>query len=239
MSYLVENGYFTFGSLVSSDFGVWITDEGTYNAPARRYSEYAIPGRNGTLTIDDGTFEEITHEYPGFIASDFSSSIEAFRNQIMVPVGYQRLTDSYHPDEYYLAKYMRGLDVEAASRGSAGRFSIAFLRDPRRFLVSGEEAIVLETSRTITNPTLFPARPFLRVYGTGSVGIGSETITITAANGYTDIDCETRDAYKGLVSCNGNIRLSGSDFPTIPAGYVGISLSGVSKVEITPRWFRL
>ncbi len=95
-----------------------------------------------------------------------------------------------------------------------------------------------ETS-TIVNPTSFDAQPFLRVYGTGSVTFGGTTITITEADGYTDIDCALMEAYKGNVSKNDSIELSDNDFPVLPAGENTVTLSGVAKVEITPRWWTI
>ena len=141
MSYIEENGYFIFGDVKSSDYGVWISGGGTFNAPARRYKEYVVPGRNGTLTIDEGAYEEAEVTYPAFIARYFPANVEAFRNAIMAQNGYVRMTDSYHPDEYYLARYMAGLEVDTLPAGRGGSFELTFKRDPRRFLLSGEEAI--------------------------------------------------------------------------------------------------
>ena len=141
MSYIEENGYFIFGGVKSSDYGVWISGGGTFNAPARRYKEYVVPGRNGTLTIDEGAYEEAEVTYPAFIARDFPANVEAFRNAIMAQNGYVRMTDSYHPDEYYLARYMAGLEVDTLPAGRGGSFELTFRRDPRRFLLSGEEPV--------------------------------------------------------------------------------------------------
>jgi len=138
MSYIEQNGYFIFDGIKSSDYGVWISGGGTFNAPKRRYKDYTVPGRNGTLTIDEGVFEEIEVIYPAFIARDFPANIEAFRNELMARSGYVRMTDSYHPDEYYLAKYMDGLEADVLPAGVGGQFNLKFRRDPRRFLVSGE-----------------------------------------------------------------------------------------------------
>lgn len=137
-SYIEENGYFIFDGIKSSDYGVWINGGGTFDAPKRRYKDYTVPGRNGTLTIDEGVFEEIEVIYPAFIARDFPANIEAFRNELMSRSGYVRMTDSYHPDEYYLAKYMDGLEADVLPAGVGGQFNLKFKRDPRRFLVSGE-----------------------------------------------------------------------------------------------------
>ena len=141
MSYIEENGHFTFGGVKSSDYGVWIKGGGTYNAPARRYKEYVVPGRNGSLTIDEGVYEEIEHIYPAFITKDFSDTIENIRNRLCAVGAYADLEDSYHPNEYYKAKFLEGISVDAAPGGKAGSFNLKFKRDPRRFLKSGRKPV--------------------------------------------------------------------------------------------------
>ena len=52
-------------------------------------------------------------------------------------------------------------------------------------------------SETVYNPTLFDARPLLRIYSTGQVIIGDVTVTVTDCDEYTDIDCElAKNEYK-------------------------------------------
>lgn len=101
--------------------------------------------------------------YPAFIARNFPENIEAFRNELMSRSGYVRMTDSYHPDEYYLAKYMDGLDADVAPGGVGAQFNLTFKRDPRRFLVSGETPISVTSSGNITNPTLFASKPQIKI----------------------------------------------------------------------------
>ena len=62
-------------------------------------------------------------------------------------------------------------------------------------------------------------------------------MTITSADQYTDIDCEIMDAYKGATNCNGNIRTTDNKFPVLRAGQNNITKSGISRLEITPRWW--
>ena len=91
---------------------------------------------------------------------------------------------------------------------------------------------------TITNPTLFDSQPLLRVYGVGALGIGSQTVTITQADVYTDIDCEMMDAFKGTANKNPYVQLTDHNFPVFKPGVNNISLgTGITKVEITPRWW--
>lgn len=232
--------WLTFGGIDSRTYGVYISGSGTFNAPSRNYQTYAVPGRSGDLVLDGGRWSNGTLAYPAFIAGRlFRDNIQSFRNALAALTGYQRLTDSYHPDEFRRALYQNGLKVEPTTLFDAGQFDIEFNVDPRRFLLSGETVTELTATGSIINPTLFASRPLLRVYGTGTVKIGSDTITISRNASYTDIDCDLRECYRGTANLNANVSLSGLDFPELAPGADQIVLSGVTKVEITPRWFRL
>ena len=201
MSYIEENGYFIFGDVKSSDYGVWISGGGTFNAPARRYKEYVVPGRNGTLMIDEGAYEEAEVTYPAFIARDFPANVEAFRNAIMAQNGYVRMTDSYHPDEYYLARYMAGLEVDTLPAGRGGSFELTFRRDPRRFLLSGEEPVTYPPGAVSNNILPFP-------YERGSATVKGITYTVNDDGTVT---------VNGTATDFSNFVLRGySTTPTIP-----------------------
>lgn len=232
--------YFVFNGIKSSDYGVFISGGGTFGAPERDIEVIEIKGRDGVLTMDNGRFLAQEFSYPAFILRDFDTNIEGFRNALMAQRGLQRLTDTYHPGEFYRAYYEAGLEADVLQTLRQGSFELTFTRDPRRFLLSGEEVTALTASGTLTNPSRFASKPKLRVYGTGNVGVGSGTITITYADGYTDIDCEIQEAFKGTSSCNQYVQLSGQEYPTLSPGQNGITLgSGITRVEITPRWFIL
>lgn len=236
----IKNGIFIYAGLRSSDYGMWIQGGGTYGAPVRKHKTYQVAGRNGSLTIDEGTFEEVEHIYPAFIVKDFSDNIEKFRNDIMVHTGYQRLEDSYHPDEFYRARYMAGLDPAVAPKAAAGQFNIKFQRDPRRFLKTGEEVQDVQTGTGVFNPTNYDARPLIKVTGYGTLTINSDVITIASGYTYVYIDSETMDCYSGTVNVNNKVSFNSNDFPVLHPGDNGVVFGGtITKVEITPRWWRL
>ena len=119
----------------------------------------------------------------------------------------------------------------------AGEFDLTFNCKPQRFLKSGEDAITFTSGGSVLNETMQTAKPLLRVYGTGTFSIGGATMTISSANVYTDIDCDLMNAFKGTTNCNGNI--SGT-FAALAPGDNAITLgSGITKIEITPRWWVL
>ena len=237
--YIETNGTFTFGGIKSSDYDIWINGGGTYSAAARRHRDIVVPGRNGTLTIDEGSFEDVEVTYPAFIAKALGTNIEDFRNEIMALQGYQRLEDTYHPDEFYRAKYMRGLEPAVAPAARGASFDLTFQRDPRRFLTSGETTTEITASTgTISNPTLYDAKPLIVVTGYGQLTINSDVITIANTFAYVTIDCEIMDCYHGTDNANEQVTFQSNDFPVLRPGTNNIAKSNtITKVAITPRWW--
>lgn len=234
----MARNYFTLAGTDSRDFGVYINGQGTFNAPSRSYDFISIPGRNGDLIGTEKRLDNVELTYHAFIYHNFEQNIEDFRSFLLSLIGYQRLTDSYHADEFRLVAYEGPFEADVVAMNNAGEFDVTFNCKPQRFLTSGEAVTTLTANGSITNPTRFNSQPLLRVYGKGVLGIGSQSITILSADTYTDIDCEMMDAYKGTASRNAYIQLSDYNFPTFAPGRNNIRLgSGITRVEITPRWF--
>ena len=165
----------------SRDYGVYITGQAVYNAPERDVEMISIPGRNGSFALDKGRFQNIEVTYPAGIfadtEADFAEAISDFRNFLCSRKGYVRLTDEYNPDEFRMAVYKSGLEVEPAQL-KAGEFNIVFDCNPQRFLISGEQTIEVANGQTITNPTRFESSPMLEVEGYGTIGFNNHEITI-------------------------------------------------------------
>ena len=235
--------YFMFNGISSRDFEVWISGNGTFDAPERDVKTVSVPGRNGDLTIDNGRFQNIKIVYPAFIVKAFRHNYDAFKAFLCAQRGYKRLEDTYHPEYYRLAAYTAALDPDMKTLNRAGEFEIVFNCDPRRFLKSGEQTISFTGAGTIKNPTLYTSKPLIRCYGTGTLTVNDVIITITSANGYTDIDSETEAAYKDTAeaNCNGNIAFGDAykTFPVLAPGNNTISFTGFARVDVTPRWWTI
>ena len=171
----------TFNGESSKNYGVYITGSGAYDAPKRDVEMITIAGRNGSFPLDHGRFENIEVTYPAGIfgddEEDFADAISNFRNMLCSAKGYCRLEDDYNPDEYRLAIYKSGLEVEPALL-KAGEFEIVFECKPQRFLKSGETPVTIGASTTITNPTRFESSPEVRVKGYGTVAFNGYQIVI-------------------------------------------------------------
>lgn len=189
----------TFDGVDSSSFGVFISGEGAFDAPARRGEMISIPGRNGSLFMDEGVFENITVEYPAFIGTSYKSlfrtKLGEFRSALTSRGNYKRLTDTYHPDEFRLAVYREGLEVDPQYLTRAGGFTLKFDCKPQRFLKSGEMAQIFTANGSIVNPTLFASSPLIKVTGNGTVAIGDYMFTVSENSGSIWIDTEIMEAY--------------------------------------------
>ena len=164
-----------FGGVDSADYGIYITGEAVYNAPSRAVDMITVPGRNGAVanivvTYPAGTF--------GDDQADFRTALSDFRNAILSQRGYQRLEDTYHPDEYRMGIYVEPIEVDPVHYGEAGQFTLSFNCKPQRFLTSGETAITVSDGDTVTNPTLFESSPLIEASGYGIIGFNGYEIQV-------------------------------------------------------------
>ncbi len=232
-------GSFWLDGINSRDMGIYISGSGTFGAPERDLERVEIPGRSGELLIDRKRFKNITVTYPAFIRQKFKDLTDLAREWLLREAGYRILADTYHPDEFRKACFAGPLDFDVRFLNRSGECSLSFNCMPQRFLKIGEETIRSTQEIRLWNPTGFPARPWIRVYGTGgNLLAGDVIIQISQINGYVDIDSETQNAYKGLTNCNKNIKAD--EFPVFAEGESGIRWTGnITKIEVRPRWWRI
>jgi len=253
--------YITFNNNDSRTYGVYISGSGVYNAPARAYEMVSVPGRNGDLIISQGRFENIEVVYPAFIAQNYKTNLMNFRSLMMSIGSYAKLTDTYHTDEFRAAYFADGIEVNPRSQNDAGEFELVFNCKPQRFLTSGETPVTVANNGTISNPTLFDAKPSIFVVGYGTLTIGSDVIEIDNTYPSIVIDSEILDCYASSVvptinsaivgsavlgssdynaNANGAVTFVSGDFPVLKPGSTTITYDNtITGVTITPRWWRL
>lgn len=240
------NHFIVFDGQNLGDWGLHISGDKTFGAPERDVDEVEVPGRDGTLTYDKGRFKNYTLEYDGGIVCDDERSLEVMlgklRSYLCSRVGYKRLEDTYHPEEFRLAKFVGGLDPDVVLL-LGGTFTLEFDCKPQRFLKTGEKVTTLTASGSLYNLTDYNAKPLLRIYGNGSVEIGGYKVTISnkpSSYDYIDVDSDIMDCEYDSINCNEYVALQSEEFPMLEPGLNNIVLgSGISKVEITPRWYTI
>lgn len=225
-------------------YGLFATDAGIYNAPEPDIKPIPIAGRNGVLLRSNDRYNNITIKYPCLVPNELASNIEMIKGYLLTNPEYVRIEDSFETDYYRMGRFVGGTKVKPALDGTAGAFELEFDCKPQRFLKSGETVISRTSAGSISNPTLFPAKPLIKITGSGNVTltVGTYTVTISGISSYINLDCEDQDAYKTAAENENNkVTLpAGQGYPVLVPGSNAISWTGtVTRVEITPRWWTL
>jgi len=237
------NDYFVFNGVSSSDCGALIFPSELDNAPQRDVEKIEVPGRNGSLIIDNERYKDDEQSYKGIIydSDKFDEYISAFRSLILSEAGYKRLEDTFKPDEYRMAYFSGDFSPKTIRMWKTmGKFKIEFTCKPQRYLKLGEKTNEFTSAGALFNPSAYDALPMIRAFGYGQINIGDYGIYIGENQlPYVDIDCERMDAYYNNINCNNMISLE-SDFPVLKKEETEITFdSTITLLQIVPRWWTL
>lgn len=231
-----------FDGTSSKDLGLNVAAKNAYDASSLDYSAQAIPGRNGDLLFSNNRNGNISLTYTLMWRKDAQNKMMAVRRWIYRNRGkYCRLEDGYDPEVFRMA-YFVGPFQANTFRNSSGTVDVTFSAKPQRFLKSGETPIVLTASSVLENPGE-EAKPLIRIYGKGTLTIENSIVEVKeAGNEFIDLDCDTMNASERGLNRNDLITvksgLTEHMFPMLATGQNEISLgAGITKVEITPRWW--
>lgn len=167
---LNKNG-FTLDGVSSLYYGVGLSGTGVWDAPARKGESISVPGRNGSIWIDDGSYENIMVTYPCWMAEGFDERVDDFRAYLSRHSdAYYKLTDSYHPLQFRLGRFAGAFTATPGAANKTGRMDVSFDCQPQRFLNAGfvwqsldipdiDPAEAVATVFSEENPTGFPAAP--------------------------------------------------------------------------------
>ena len=235
-------GIVIFNGISSNDLHIQVQTEPDYDFPEKDYEVTHVPGRNGDIVIDQGSWQNVSRKYNLAMDAGKISYTEVASKLVQwlhSASGYARLEDSYEPDFYRMAMYKDSGSISNIYN-KAGQIEIEFTCKPQRYFKSGEIADIFTTSTEYRNPTDFPAKPLIKIHGSGSgtVKIGAYTVTINDILDGMVVDSEQQDTYKDQTNCNSKVSIT--EYPKLIAGNNAISISGgVTSIEIIPRWWTL
>lgn len=227
----------TFNDVSFFDFGAYYDSSEIFGTPEKQVEFFEIPGRNGDLSISQDRFKNKTIPYNCFIRENFVENFDNLMNFLLSQEGYQRLENTKEPDIYRMAQFVSELEPKTGAFLKYGNFTLNFNCKPQKWLKSGENAIPIDSSSIVLNPTNFNAKPLIQVSGVGSIQIGSSILTLDTNTGITTIDCDMQNAYEGSINRNGNLTIQ-NGFPVLVPGRNNVSVNGCT-IDLIPRWWRL
>lgn len=172
--------YIVIDGVPSSDFGVYVTNAGSYKVPEKDYELKSVNGRNGAIYLDYGRWENVDVRYPAFVVGDFQKNFDGFIAFLMSKNGYFRISDTIRPDVFREGIFTGEVSAKATPEGKQGTFEIEFSCKPQKWLVSGEERLEEPSSGIwyVNNTTRFPSRPLLEIYGYGTLWMNGYSLDV-------------------------------------------------------------
>lgn len=242
-------GIVKFNGISSDDIGLIVQTIPSYSFPEKEYDKVHIPGKNGDLIVNKGSYKNVEKKYafakvfkPG---DRFVSSAEAIVAWLSSAEGYARLEDSYEPDYYRMAMFKDEGELNNYY-DMATVLDVTFECKPQRWLISGEKEITVTSGDTITNPTKFDAMPIIKIKTIPNqnsiINLGDFILTVLSFNESKDIiiDCENMECYSGNTLYNSSLQLNTNDFPVLKkASTTTITYENITELKIIPRWWTL
>lgn len=239
--------YFTYNGRSSADFGLHIEKKDVFSAPEYDAEFISIPGRSGDIINPNRRFSNIKVTYTVFLARKNAAALASVLRDIKgwlysEPDRYHELTDSYDTEYFRYGVISGSLDIEE-QLNKVGSFTVTFNCKPYKYSFAGQEVLASGTKRlTVTNPTAFASRPYIKIYGSGTVrlmiqpeGEGTNLWTISEVDESVEIDSELMNCFKDTVLKNDTV--TGDGFPLLKPGTTTIACTGnVQRIEVNPRW---
>ena len=236
--------YFTYNGRSSADFGLHIEKKDVFSAPEYDAEFISIPGRIGDIINPNRRFANIKVTYTVFLARKNIAALAAVLRDIKgwlysEPDRYHEITDSYDAGYFRYGVISGNLDIEE-QLNKIGCFTVTFNCKPFKYSFAGQQTVSADASElTITNPTAFESRPYIKLYGSGTVVIMIQPqgrgMMISNLDEYIEIDSELMNCFKDTTLKNDTV--TGDGFPMLKPGTTTIACAGnVQRIEVIPRW---
>lgn len=240
-------GIIMFNGVSSEDFGILVEHPPGYQTPERDYEVVHVPGRNGDVLFDSGSYANGERPYElafGNEHEDYYTMANRVSQWLHEPSGYARLEDSYEPDVYRLGYFKDSIDFTNIL-AHAGRATAKFVVKPQRFLKIGEESTDISNGLNLFNPTAYNSKPILKLIINKNFIIKINNKIVLESKDIPDgereitIDCELMNAVSNGESANKYLLL-GHGFPELVPGDNVFDISeGITKMEVIPRWWTI
>ena len=239
--------YFTYNGRSSAEFGLHIEKKDVFSAPSYDAEFISISGRSGDIINPNRRFSNIKVTYTVFLARKNTAALASVLRDIKgwlysEPDRYHEITDSYDAEYFRYGVISGSLDIEE-QLNKVGSFTVTFNCKPYKYSFAGQETVAADASTlTITNPTAFESKPYIKLYGSGTVqlmimpdGQGTTTWVISDVDEYIEIDSELMNCFKDTTLKNDTV--TGDGFPMLKPGTTTIACAGnVQRIEVIPRW---
>jgi len=227
--------YFIYKDISSKDMGILVTELPPIIKVNRDINKVFIPGRNGFLTEDFGTYGSV-------IKSCECTLLDiALVDRVLAWLDRSgEVIFSNQPDRKYQASIMNQIPFSRIIR-QWYKFVVVFDCQPFAKMLDNSKITLIPQETMYGDGTIYgrgthESDPVIKVYGDGTIylTVNGVLITLTNVSEYVTIDSDIMDCFKDNILKNSDMS---GDFPKLTVDVNTISWIGsVSKIEITPNW---
>lgn len=226
--------YFIFRGKNSLDMGVIVTSMPDVYKPKRRVSTQEIPGRDGVLHVDEGTYENYNKVVECAVVERANlDGICAWLD------GSGEAIFSTEPDKVYRVRVDNQISIGKMLQYFQ-KFQVTFDTYPFKYSVNAADDFVMLTKPSLLrNRGTVAAEPKIKIYGTGSVTliINGKEYRLDGLQESVVLESEMMEVLDGAGVTYTPPDLGNDLFPRLEVGNNEISWTGnVEKIEIEPRW---
>ena len=214
-----------------TDLGLRITQPPSTPAAKRVVDSIQVDGREGSLTILRGWEDTVFTMKAALLGTNIPA-----RWRSVLPVILSAKTVYFSTDTavYYNIKHVDAGPL-TQRLSSLYEFPLTFTCAPFRY-VRNVAMVTMTTPGSVTNPGSIHALPIIKVYGTGNqtLTVGGKQTLLNILAGNLTLDSGLMECYLGNVAQNNQMQ---GPFPVFETGATAIAWSsGITKLEIEPRW---
>lgn len=234
---------FTYGGINASSLGVYAVQRPNVPVPERNVELIEVQGMDGSLTVDYGTYKDVTFTVPcNFMSASpdaFETDARKIRPWLLSTPLLSRLEFT---DDAGWCRIVKKVSVGEITRQKKliGTFDVSFTCDPFLYTTEGITESALAVGINTVQNMCMPAKPYFHFTGEGTGRIsynGMACSFILGQDAYVDTAREIVYNNNGdLIDLN---FTSGSwENFTIQSGETKITTNGtgVTAVKWAPRW---
>lgn len=227
---------FTFNGKNSTDLGIFIDSSYTVTTAAPNVSTATIPGRAGTVLLNDSKPSSILQTIPFYVNKppvEQTEAITQITNWLRQSVNvYHNFKLANDPGFTYLVAMTGELSFKREASDLSGELNALFY--PYKFYDEGLKEINVTNGQTLNNPGTVTALPRIALSGSGTVTLN--TFKMTGIGNGAVLDSE-KQSCTNLAHTEPLFNRMSGDFLTLPPGNTKITWDNSDfTVKIIPRW---
>lgn len=228
---------FTYKNRTSRQMGLKVAKDVMLSSPARAVESVAVDGRDGTLTLDRGRYDNVDWNIPVILLNneDIEQRLTDITDWLLTDVRFHDFLWDSDPDFVYRAMCHQQYNVQRLLR-TVGKTIINFKMHQIKYLHTALTERAITNNTNVQNPYNIHAKPRFRILGGGhiTIGVRNTQLVLRGIAGGCIVDSESQT----ITSLDGRITLFDrmySSFPVLQPGNNVITFPNNIQVFITPR----